>query len=49
MATFLEGIFGATILGIPTTPFVVGGFLCGVALFYLVMNRQRKRNAEQAD
>ncbi len=43
MAYFNE----TTVFGIPLTGIVIGAFLCGVALFYLVMNRQRKRNASR--
>ena len=38
-----------TVMGIPLTGLVIGGFMCGVALFYLVMQRQRRRNTENGE
>ncbi len=38
-----------TLLGVPLTGLVIGGFICGAALFYLVMQRQRKRNTGQGE
>ena len=43
----MEGLTNVYIWGIPLTGLVIGGFICGVALFYLVMQRQRRRDSGQ--
>lgn len=43
----IEALSNMTLFGIPMTGLVIGGFLCGAALFYLVMQRQRRRKARQ--
>lgn len=42
---FLQSVFGETFLGVGITTISFSAFLCGVALFYLVMIRQWRRNA----
>ena len=43
---FIHRTFGEELWGIPMTPIVIGAFLCGAMLFYLVMIRQVRRDRE---
>ena len=42
----IHNTFGEELWGIPMTPVVLGAFLCGAVLFYLVMIRQVRRDSE---